>query len=330
MKKTAIGLLMLAGAAVAPAKTPGDLKFNADGDFKIVQFTDVHYRYGWDASKTALENMTTVLETEKPDLVVFTGDVICDKPARGGLDEAFSVVERFGIPFVVTQGNHDDEQDMSREEIYTYIKKFKNNIPTSSGDATIEISDGTKTAAALYLFDSNAYAQIKGIGTYGWITLDQINAYVAESKRLTEANGGTPLPALAFFHIPLPEYKEASMTDGAHLIGTRREKVCSPVLNSGLFTAMRTAGDVMGVFVGHDHNNDYSVYWQGILLCYGRYSGGNTIYNNLRAGARVIVMHKGERTFDTWLRLRDGSVIDKTVYPASYINDDWKDRKAPI
>ena len=83
------------------------------------------------------------------------------------------------------------------------------------------------------------------------------------------------------------------MTDGAHLIGTRREKVCSPVLNSGLFTAMRTAGDVMGIFVGHDHNNDYTVYWQGILLGYGRYSGGNTVYNNLRAGARVIVMHKG-------------------------------------
>lgn len=330
MKKTAIGLLMLAGATVAPAKTPGDLKFNADGDFKIVQFTDVHYCYGKDASKTAIENITSVLEAENPDLVVFTGDVIFGKPAREGLDAVLSVVNRFDVPFVVTQGNHDDEQNMSREEIYTYIKKFRNNIPTSSGDATIEISDGTKTAAALYIFDSNTYAQIKGIGTYGWITLDQINAYAAESKRLTEANGGTPLPALAFFHIPLPEYKEASMTDGAHLIGTRREKVCSPVLNSGLFTAMRTAGDVMGVFVGHDHNNDYAVYWQGILLCYGRYSGGNTVYNNLRAGARVIVMHKGERTFDTWLRLRDGSVIDKTVYPASYINDDWKDRKAPI
>ena len=331
MKKTLIGLLMLIGAVSASAqKNPADLRFNDDGNFKIVQFTDVHYRYGWEASKTAIENITTVIETEKPDLVVFTGDVICDKPAREGLDAVLSTVDRLGVPFVLTQGNHDDEQDISHEEIYKYIQKYKNNIPTSSGDAVLEVSDGIKTAAALYVFDSNAYAQIAGIGTYGWIKLEQINAYAAESRRLTEANGGTPLPALAFFHIPLPEYKEASMTDGDHLIGTRREKVCSPVLNSGLFTAMRTAGDVMGVFVGHDHNNDYSVYWQGILLSYGRYSGGNTIYNNLRAGARVIVMHKGERTFDTWLRLRDGSVIDRTVYPASYINDDWKDRKAPI
>ncbi|MDE6343372.1 MAG: metallophosphoesterase family protein [Muribaculaceae bacterium] len=331
MKKAIIGLLLSIGILSASAqKTDHDLRFDSEGNFKIVQFTDVHYRYGWEASKTAIENITKVLETERPDLVVFTGDVICDKPAGKGLDEVLSVVENFGVPFVVTQGNHDDEQDMSREEIYSYIQKYKNNIPTSSGDATLEITDGEKTAAVVYTFDSNAYAQVKGIGTYGWITLDQINSYVAESKRLTETNGGTPLPALAFFHIPLPEYKEASMTDGAHLIGTRREKVCSPVLNSGLFTAMRTAGDVMGVFVGHDHNNDYTVYWQGILLGYGRYSGGNTIYNNLRAGARVIVMHKGERTFDTWLRLRDGSIVDPTVYPASYINDDWKDRKAPI
>ena len=203
---------MLIGAVSASAqKNPADLRFNDDGNFKIVQFTDVHYRYGWEASKTAIENITTVIETEKPDLVVFTGDVICDKPAREGLDAVLSTVDRLGVPFVLTQGNHDDEQDISHEEIYKYIQKYKNNIPTSSGDAVLEVSDGIKTAAALYVFDSNAYAQIAGIGTYGWIKLEQINAYAAESRRLTEANGGTPLPALAFFHIPLPEYKEASM-----------------------------------------------------------------------------------------------------------------------
>ena len=46
MKKTLIGLLMLIGAVSASAqKNPADLRFNDDGNFKIVQFTDVHYRY---------------------------------------------------------------------------------------------------------------------------------------------------------------------------------------------------------------------------------------------------------------------------------------------
>lgn len=42
-------------------------------------------------------------------------------------------------------------------------------------------------------------------------------------------------------------------------------KACAPVLNSGLFTAMKEMGDIEGVFVGHDHDNDYAVMWQGIL-----------------------------------------------------------------
>ncbi len=54
-----------------------------------------------------------------------------------------------------------------------------------------------------------------------------------------------PLPALAFFHIPLPEYNEAASDENAILIGTRMEKACAPELNTGMFTAMKEAGDVM-------------------------------------------------------------------------------------
>lgn len=329
MKTIIVAALCLIGILSSSAQTDA-LRFDSDGNFKIVQFTDVHFKYGKPASDIALECISAVLDAEHPDLVVFTGDVVFGKPAREGFDTVFSMVESRGIPFVYTQGNHDDEQDMSRDEVYSYVKRFPHMLPTSAGDATLTILDGDKPAAAVYTFDSHSYAQIKGIGTYGWITLDQINAYVAKSSELTQANDGTPLPSLAFFHIPLPELKQAAASEGTPLIGTRREKVCSPEINSGLFTAMRTAGDIMGVFVGHDHDNDYAAYWYGILLAYGRYSGGNTVYNHLRNGARVIMMHKGERTFDTWLRLRDGSVIDRTTFPDSYVNDDWKARTAPI
>ena len=36
---------------------------------------------------------------------------------------------------------------------------------------------------------------------------------------------------------------------------------------------MKECGDVRAVFVGHDHDNDYCVMWQGIMLAYGRFSG---------------------------------------------------------
>ena len=106
------------------------------------------------------------------------------------------------------------------------------------------------------------------------------------------------------------------------------EKACAPAINTGMFAAMKEAGDVMGTFVGHDHDNDYSVMWKGIVLAYGRFTGGNTEYNHLSNGARVIVLKEGERTFTSWIRLKNGELIDKTVYPDSYVKDNPSDKNS--
>ena len=93
-----------------------------------------------------------------------------------------------------------------------------------------------------------------------------------------------------------------------------------------MFTAMYEGGDVMGIFVGHDHDNDYSVMWHGILLAYGRFSGGNTEYNHLTPGTRVIVLKEGQRAFDTYIRQIDGTIVNRSSYPSSYVQDDWRKR----
>ena len=72
-------------------------------------------------------------------------------------------------------------------------------------------------------------------------------------------------------------------------------------------------GDVVGTFVGHDHINDYWGELFGIRLCYGRASGYNTYgKEGFNHGARVIRLTKGERQFESWLRLDDGSIDRQT------------------
>ena len=173
--------------------------------------------------------------------------------------------------------------------------------------------------------DSHSYSPMKDVDGYNWFTFDQIAWYRNQSAAYTAANNGQPLPAVAFFHIPLPEYNEAAEDENAILRGTRMERACAPKINSGMFTAMKESGDVMATFVGHDHDNDYAVMWKGILLAYGRYTGGNTVYNHLPNGARVIELNEGTRTFTSWIRLK-GEVIDKVSYPASFVKDDWRKR----
>ena len=86
------------------------MRFNKDGKFKIVQFTDVHFKYGNPASDVALERIGEVLDAEHPDLVIFTGDVVYSSPADKGMLQVLGQVERRHLPFVVTFGNHDNEQ----------------------------------------------------------------------------------------------------------------------------------------------------------------------------------------------------------------------------
>ena len=310
-----------------------ELQFNKDGKFKIVQFTDVHFKYKNPASDIALERINQVLDEEQPDFVIFTGDVVYSAPADKGMLQVLEQVSKRKLPFVVTFGNHDNEQGMTREQLYDIIRQVPGNLMPDRGSVlspdyvlTVKASsDAKKDAAVLYCMDSNSYSPLKDVKGYSWLTFDQVNWYRQQSAAYTARNGGKPLPALAFFHIPVPEYNEAASDENAILRGTRMEEACAPKLNTGMFTAMKESGDVMGIFVGHDHDNDYAVMWKGILLAYGRFTGGNTEYNHLPNGARIIVLDEGARTFTSWIRQKDG-IVDKVTYPASFVKDDWTKR----
>jgi len=128
----------------------------------------------------------------------------------------------------------------------------------------------------------------------------------AVSVAVSKAVSAAPLPALAFFHIPVPEYDE--VWEAGLATGTKEERVECPKINTGLFGAMVQMGDVMGTFVGHDHDNDYCGTLHGIRLCYGRVTGYNC-YGKLQRGARVIQLTEGLRDFETWIVEADGGIV---------------------
>ena len=170
--------LFVWGAASVRAQQPV-LCFGSDKTFKIAQFTDMHLdpskpRRLAEAEKT-FARLDRILATERPDLVVFTGDVVTGAPAEGMWRRLLDTMTARRVPFCVVLGNHDSEQDLSRQQI--------GRIVTSC-----------------------------------------------------------------------PE--------------------------------------------------------KGVCLGYGRFSGDNTTYNNLRPGVRLLLLTEGERGFETWIREDDGRMVD--------------------
>jgi beta-glucosidase len=324
-------LLMLTLSGTLSAQRP-ELRFGEDNKFKIVQFTDIHYITGTEGSDSSLSLMHHVLEAEQPDLVLFTGDIITCSPQKPAWDDVLDILIKRNIPYAVVFGNHDDEHDLTRAQIMDYIST-KPYCLSERGPETIKgvgnfvlhVKDAQgELAALLYCFDSNAYNKVGDQVGYDWFGIDQIEWYRKTSRQYTESHHGVPYPAIAFFHIPLQEYTllydtTKNYVRNAPLFGLRTEKECPGILNTGMFAALVEGKDVMATFVGHDHDNDYIGYLNGICLAYGRFSGSNNTYTHLEQGARVIELTASSRTFSTWIRTATGIAQSPLSYPASFL-----------
>lgn len=329
-RKLILGLTML--MCIGQAFAQNTLRFKK-GLFKIVQITDLHYKLGVKASEQGLACVREMVETEKPDLVVVTGDIIYSAPADSTLSVVLKTFAQLGVPFCMTFGNHDYDFKTPAVALYNQMQKTPNCVmPVLQGKNTdyslpILSSNGKRTAAVLYCIDTHNKPAIGGIGGYQWISHNQITWYRQRSMVYKQKNGGRPVPSLAFLHIPLPEFNYATDNTQCPMYGSRLERAYSPSINSGMFASIKEMGDIMGVFCGHDHDNDYAVSYFNVLLAHGRFSGGNTEYNHLKRGARVIVLKEGKREFDTWIREVGGNVLYRSTYPKSYVKDDWRKRK---
>ena len=321
-------IFLLKMSIVAQAQQVPALEFNSNGRFKIVQFTDIHMKEYNDATRdSAMNVIVTVLHAEKPDLVILTGDVATSR----NMEAAWSTVVRpmidVRIPWAAVFGNHDGEHTFSNKEIMEFLLTLPYNCSqvgpayiNGAGNYVLEIKGSTdkKEKALIYCLDSNAYTEDRKnpeLGKYDWIRFDQIKWYRETSRAYTMKNGNNPLPALAFFHIPLPEYDVVAKLETT--VGVKFENVASPVINSGMYNAMLEMKDVMGVFVGHDHDNNYIGALNGICLAYGCKTGFES-YGKLDKGARVIELHEEGRRFDSWIHTLKKSKAYFVSYPEAF------------
>ena len=299
-------------------------RYGPDGTFKVLQLTDTHYIAGDPRSERSLSNVREMLDAEKPDFVIHTGDIVFGRPDLASAQEILQPIADRGIPFAVALGNHDAQFGATREEMYRVIRAIPGcvNLPPKEGvygcsNDVVTLSGPDGVDRVLYLFDSMDAVILKGeeeIHSYDYIRFSQLDWYRRHSKAFTQNHGGQPVPSLAFFHIPLCELPEGLAGGGRILAGENGEPPCPSRLNSGLLAQMRELGDIQAIVNGHDHDCDYVLDYGNMYYIYGRFSGCDTVYNHLGpSGARVFLFTQGTRAFRTWVRLQGGEVRQDLV-----------------
>lgn len=301
------------------------LHFDDKGQFKIAQFTDTHFFIGGAKSPQVIDNMRVVMESEEPDLVILTGDIVTGNKKEGSAFDNWDIITNlfieYKVPYAVAFGNHDDEAEVSRQEVLNYLSSRPLCLISDEGGEDIKgvgnyvlpVSNGKGEAEKLlYCLDSRSYSLKKGVDGYGWFDHSQVGWFARTNQAWLAKNRN--IQSLLFFHIPLPEYKEA-FDGGQFRNGVRMEEECAPKINTGMFSEMVLQGNVLGTFVGHDHNNNYVAQLFNIALCYGYFSGGNSYQDLPLNGARIILLEEKKQSFTTWLRRVDGRVLYKIELP---------------
>ncbi|MEN6340299.1 MAG: metallophosphoesterase family protein [Clostridiaceae bacterium] len=297
-------LLPFGRSALAEESASADLQFGADGTFTILLFADLQDTQF--ITRQIISGEKSVLADTSADLIVLLGDQMdganpimhlgngeqnCLKTLKALLEP----IAESGIPFAVVFGNHDYDAPISIEQQVAFYESYETCIGVNYGSETSDTgafalpvyrADGTAKALELYFFDSGCYLPN---GDYDTVSAEQVAWYNEQSALLHTENDNQALPAVAFFHIPLPEvydmlteveegtagsFEGVGVGEGKYYLadsdtiftGDVSEPPCPSSSNNGLFDAFLNNGDVFLAVNGHDHTNSYIGSLHGIDL----------------------------------------------------------------
>lgn len=329
--------LLLIAAAALPAfagtrAEDAHLHFDADGKFRILNFSDIQDNESLDSR--VKEFIPRAVYAAQPDLIVLTGDniygtKISSSKTRTAIAEFMDIFESLGVPVAIVFGNHDDEGGTSKEAQMQMYNSYSVSISHDEGSSmdgcgtyNVPIYGSTETEKVkfnLWMFDTGSNAS----SGYDHMRTNQLDWYVSKSNQLKAANGGALVPSIAFQHIIVKEIfsalkqvssggvtyngKHYVLPDNAAPGSVLNEHPCpSDKSTETEFARLRQQGDVLAIVCGHDHVNQFIVPYQGIDLINtpgtGFYSYGD---ENVR-GARIIDLDEQTGAYTTrMLYLRD-------------------------
>ena len=270
-------------------------------ELKILQLTDNHLTFGIDYNdRQTFRAIEKLVLYDDWDLVVFTGDMVMSPLAIPLFKHLVNLMESLEVHWTFVLGNHD--RDYHRVERLlsvisdTEFLKFKVGPELEQGGVgnfKITFTQDNVPFYHLYFLDTKSTTDApERLTDYDFLSPAQVDWFEQFVSQDT-------VDSLVFMHTPLLQFELVK-----NYVGTFGEPVHPQGVDTGFFDIAVNYGRTKGVFVGHDHENDFAFELMGVTLAYGRYTGYNA-YGSLELGGRVITIDKNQMMTTTILPLSE-------------------------
>lgn len=263
---------------------------------RILLVADVHIRpfAKEKAANATLLGLKKAIQTANADLIVFLGDIVhgpdfqkTNEPYEKYLRRVLDLTGN--TPFATVFGNHDDECDVTKDEILDIISTYPNSL-TNGRNYTVDMMD-----EKLLFIDSGSYYD--GDESYYDIVDDDTVAW-AKSEIMGQK-------AILFQHIIVPDImtlcdekpyyvpfwaygdkRSVRLKKDVEHVGKMRERPCPPSIPTSELTELSPY--LKGACFGHDHLNDFELEHMGVKIIQCRGAGYCCYDNHFRSGVKIL------------------------------------------
>lgn len=334
-------------------------------DFNILQLTDIHWNATSStvASKAYLDKLLKeandhIVATQgagaKIDLVELTGDMFMlanSYHLETFIDYFEAKADEYGFVYAPIWGNHDRHGLYNPKELADRFSQAAHCIYYEPDDDLYGRSnyiinlteDGTKQSAVAWMIanlDSGAAfseTELSIFKDYDYLRPEQTDWFIREHEL-----AGEGVPVIAYYHIPQDENPKAweDVTENGAAYKNKffklegfadngNEKYASDFIDRAKDHGLKAA------FMGHAHNVDWTVEYQGVVLGLGVKTGTELYFAHIDVNSDDPAMQKGladagiTENFDligaslVTLKNRDGSFDLEHLYFNERENGDF-------
>ena len=263
---------------------------------RILLVADVHSRpfAKQKATNVTLFGLKNAIQKANADLIVFLGDIVHGPDFQKSTEPYEKYLRRVldltgNTPFATVFGNHDDECNVTKDEILDMISAYPNSL-TNGRNYVVDMMDEKLLFidSGSYYDGDESYYDIVDDDTVAWAKNEIVGQKAILFQHIIVPDIMTLCDEKPYY-VPFWAYGDkhsVRLKKDVEHIGKMRERPCPPSIPTTELTELSPY--LKGACFGHDHLNDFELEHMGVKIIQCRGAGYCCYDNHFPSGVKIL------------------------------------------